>query len=103
MLSIFDKYPTPALVGEQAWGELRAELARQLRLIGLHPPKRAMDIPEQFARQYFDLMPIHQKLRSAEFPALRGYMRVTMCNIHDELEKRLDRQAISGLLTDRSN
>jgi hypothetical protein len=102
VLLIFDKYPVSAAVGEPGWAELRSELARRLQLIGLHPPKRAMDIPEPFAQGYFDLMPIHEKLRSAEFPTLRNYMRVTMCNIHDELEKRLDVRAVSGLLIGHS-
>ena len=101
VLSVFDRYPVPAAVGEAAWAELRAELARRLLLIGLHPPKRAMDIPEPFARSYFDLMPIHEKLRRAEFPTARNYLRVTMCNIHDELSKRLNAQSLVGTLRGR--
>jgi hypothetical protein len=98
VLSIFDRYPVPAALGEHAWTELRTELDRRLQLIGLHSPKRAKDIPEQFARSYFELMPIHEKLRSAEFPTIFSYLRVTMCNIHDELARRLDAQALSGML-----
>jgi hypothetical protein len=100
-LSVFDKYPMPAALGETEWRSLRDELARQLQLIGLHPPKRAMDIPQNFAQAYFDLMPIHQKLRSAEFPTTQSYLRVTMCNIWDELEKRLDAKAVARMLTGR--
>ena len=59
-------------------------------LSGLHPPKRAMDIPEQWAQTYFDLMPIHEKLRGRDFPTTRNYLRVAMCNIHDEFSERLD-------------
>lgn len=99
VLSVFDRYPVPAAVGEATWAELRAELARHLQLIGLHAPKRAMDIPEQFVRSYFDLMPIHEKLRSAEFPTTRNYLRVTMCNIQDELARRLDPKSVAVLLT----
>jgi len=98
VLSIFDRYPVPAVIGEAAWAEQRADLARRLQLIGLHPPKRAMDIPEQLARTYFDLMPIHEKLRRAEFPTTRNYLRVTLCNIHDELSKRLNVQSLAGTL-----
>jgi hypothetical protein len=101
-LSVFDKYPVPTALGEAEWRGLRDELARQLQLIGLHPPKRAMDIPENFAQAYFDLMPIHEKLRSAEFPTTRNYLRVTMCNIYDELERRLDAKTVAGMLTGRS-
>ena len=102
VLSIFDRYPTPASLGEQDWSQSRAELARRLQLIGLHPPKRSFEIPEPFARAYFDLMPIHQKLRASEFPTLLGYLKVTLCNIHDELTKRLDAEAMADSLQARA-
>jgi hypothetical protein len=95
-LGIFDHYPVPDALGDQAWSELRVELTRQLALIGLHPPKRVIDIPEQWAQIYFDLMPIHEKLRTRDFPTTRNYLRVTICNIHDELAKRLDLPAVAA-------
>ena len=97
-LDIFDRYPVPAVLGERAWSEQRVELARQLQLIGLHPPKRVIDIPEQWAQTYFDLMPIHEKLRGRDFPTTRNYLRVTMCNIHDEFTDRLDVPAVAASL-----
>jgi hypothetical protein len=98
VLSVFDRYPVPAELGHRVWREARADLARRLALIGLHPPKRAMDIPVQFAEAYFNLMPIHEKLRGRDFPTIRNYLRVTMCNIHDELTKRMDAPVVAGLL-----
>ena len=102
VISVFDRYPMPAAIGEFAWIEQRAELARRLKLIGLHPAKRAMDIPEQFAESYFEMMPIHEKLRGRDFPTIRNYLRVTMVNIHDELTKRLDSVAVAHSLRGRS-
>ena len=102
VLSVFDRYPVPPSLGQQAWSEARAELARRLALVGLHPPKPAMDIPVQFAEAYFDLMPIYEKLRRADYPAIRNYLRVTMCNIHDELTKRMDAPALAALLHGQS-
>jgi hypothetical protein len=96
VLGIFDRYPVSPALGDQIWNELRAELTRQLALIGLHPPKRAMDIPEQWAQSYFDLMPIHEKLRGRDFATTRNYLRVTICNIHDEFAKRLDMPAVAA-------
>jgi hypothetical protein len=98
VLSVFDRYPTPAGLGESSWNQLRAELARRLQLIGLHPPKRAFTIAEPFAKAYFDLMPIHRQLRASEFPTLHGYLKATLCNIHEELTKRLDAEAIVSSL-----
>jgi hypothetical protein len=95
VLSVFDRYPVPAALGQEVWLELRADLERRLQGIGLHAPKRAMDIPETYAQLYFDLMPIHEKLRGRDFPTTHNYLKVTLCNIHDELTKRLEAQPLA--------
>jgi hypothetical protein len=96
VLSIFDRYPVPPSVGAEAWRIARADLDRQLKLIGVHPPKRAMDIQEPYAQAYFDTMPIHEQLRGRDFPTTRNYLKVTLCNVHDELSKRIDRAAFGA-------
>jgi hypothetical protein len=103
VLAVFDRYPVPTAIGEAAWGDLRAELDRRLKLLGFHAPKWAKDVPEQFAERYFDLMPIHEKLRGRDFETTRNYLRVTMTHVHDELTNRLDASAtakslISGIV-----
>jgi hypothetical protein len=98
ILGVFDRYPVPAVLGAQAWGEARAELERRLALIGMHAPKRAFDICEPWAETYFDLMPIHETLRGRDFPTIRNYLRVTLCNIHDELTRRMDAAAVATSL-----
>jgi len=103
VLSVFDRYPTPVRLGHQAWSEARVDLARRLQLVGLHPPKRAFEIPAPFARAYFDLMPIHRQLRANEFPTLHGYLKVTLCNMHDELTRRMDAQAVVESLRARAD
>jgi hypothetical protein len=97
-LSVLDRYPVPASQSKDRWSKARAELARRLQLIGQHPPKRAFDIPEPFAKAYFDLMPIHKSLRTAEYPTLHNYLKVTLCNIHDELTRRLDAESVISSL-----
>jgi hypothetical protein len=66
----------------------------------MHAPKRAFDICEPWAETYFNLMPIHEKLRRSDFPTIRNYLRVTLCNIHDEFTKRMDATAIATALRD---
>lgn len=97
-LSVFDRYPVPAALTQDIWRNLRADLVRRLQLIGLHPPKRAMDVPEPFAENYFNLMPIHEKLRGHDFATTRNYLRVTVCNIHEELTKRVDAPMLTSKL-----
>jgi hypothetical protein len=98
VLAVFDGYSVPTALGEKAWSEARAELVRRLQLIGLHAPKRAFDICEPWAETYFNLMPIHEKLRGRDFPTIRNYLRVTLCNIHDEFTQRLDPAAVAAAL-----
>ena len=97
-LSVFDRYPPPAVLGTDTWSQMRGELAHNLDLVGVHAVKAAKDIPIPFAEQYFKLMPIHEKLRASEFPTIRNYLRVTMCNIHEELTKRIDAAALAKAL-----
>lgn len=98
VLSVFDRYPIPAAVGDAAWREARQELALRLDRVGTHPPKPVKDIPVPLAESYFNCMPIHEKLRGPDFPTLRNYMRITLINSHDEFVKRLDPPAVMQAL-----
>lgn len=97
-LAVFDRHPVPAPLDRITWDALREELERNLSRIGLHPPKRAMDVPAPYAEAYFDLMPIHKTLRGRDAPTVHSYLRVTMCNIQDELTRRIDAAAVAGSL-----
>ncbi len=99
-LSVFDRYPVPPAIGVPNWSDARAELARRLQHIGLHAPKRAFDVAEPFAETYFNLMPIHENLRGRDFPTTRNYLRVTLCNIHEEFSRRMNAPALVGMLKD---
>src|SRR5690606_15311223 len=88
VLSVFDRYPVPASFDAAQWRQARERLAHELDLVGTHAPKPAKDVPERFAEEYFATMPIHESLRGRDFITIRNYLRVTCCNIHDELEKR---------------
>ena len=98
VLSVFDRYPPPSELAKDEWLNARQELAHRLDLIGTHAVKFAKDVPETFAETYFALMPIHEKLRAADQPAIRNYMRVTAINIHSEFEKRADIAALTESL-----
>lgn len=98
VLSVFDRYPIPAALGQPMWTEARSELSRRMQLIGLHPRKRAFEIADPFVKAYIDLMPIDEKLRRSEFPTIHSYLSVTLCNIHEELTKRMDAPALVASL-----
>jgi hypothetical protein len=103
VLSVFDRYPAPAAVGEGAWREARADLDRRMQALGLHPPKRAIDIPAPYARTYWDLMPIHKEIRSQDFPTTHSYLKITLCNVHEQLTSRADLPALARQLGDAAS
>jgi hypothetical protein len=90
VLGVFDRYPAPPMLPPGLWPELRDELDRHLALASLHPPKMVKDIPEPFWERYFSLMPIHKELLTKDAPTTRGYLAVTLINIHGELTRRID-------------
>jgi hypothetical protein len=44
------------------------------------------------------MMPIHEKLRGRDFQTTRNYLRVSLCNIYDELISRMDKVALRRAL-----
>jgi hypothetical protein len=94
ILSVFDRYPVPPLLGPDKWQEARGELARKLGQIGTHPPKRAIDIPLPYAQRYFDLMPFHKDLLTRDMPTARSYLQINLANMSEELTKRMDAPAV---------
>ena len=98
VLSVFDRYPIPPSIGETAWLEARRDLAHRLDLVGGHAPKRVMDIPDPLAEAYFAMMPIHEKLRGRDFQTTRNYLRVSLCNIYDELIARMNKAVLERAL-----
>lgn len=98
VLAVFDRYPIPAPIGREAWLDTRSELALKLDRVRMHPPKRAIDIPETYSKRYFGLMPFHKTMLTADEPTARGYLRINLANLHGELVKRMDAPAIAELL-----
>lgn len=98
VLSIFDRYPVPEPIGKEAWLDARSELALRLDQISMHPAKRVIDIPEQYAKRYFEMMPIHESMRSRDIGTTLGYLKLTLVNMHEELGKRMDAAAMADEL-----
>jgi hypothetical protein len=94
VLDVFDRYPPPAALDPQVWRDARIELVQRLDQLTLHPPKRAIDIPAMYVQQYFDAMPIHEKLKQSDYPTTHNYLKVVLCNVHEDLLQRIDLPAL---------
>ena len=56
--------------------EARRELARRLDWSACTRPSGSSTFREPLAEAYFEMMPIHEKLRGRDFPTTRNYLRV---------------------------
>jgi hypothetical protein len=98
VLDVFDRYDVPTPIGTGAWQAARDELAAKLDQIGMHPPKRVIDIPESYAERYFNMMPFDKELLTNDVPTTRSYLRLTLTNIRDEMVERMDAAEIAAKL-----
>lgn len=97
-LSVFDGYHRPEGISAHEWNDARATLEQRLQRIGLDPPRRSFEVADPYVQEYFGMMPIHEKLRMRDFPTIHNYLKLALCNVHDELTKRLDATALTSSL-----
>lgn len=96
-LAAFDRYPVPAVLGEEAWKKARETLVERLANIDSHPPKLAKDVILPYAQMLYDSQPIHEELRKNDFAMIQAQLRMNLITIHDEFESRVN---IPALLAD---
>lgn len=94
VLSVFDRYPKPEALSDEEWRQGRADLALHLERLSTHPPKRVIDIPEPFADRYFAMMPFDKQFLTPDAPTARGFMKLQLVSMQEELLKRMDASAI---------
>lgn len=90
LLSVFDRYPVPPPIGKDAWLDARSALALSLDQVSLHPPKRVIDIPEQYVKRYFDMMPIHEDMRTKDVGTTLNFLKLNLANMHEDLTNRMN-------------
>jgi hypothetical protein len=95
LLSVFDRYTVPEPIGKEAWLDARSALALSLDQVSMHPPKRVIDIPEQYVTRYFEMMPIHEDMRSKDEGTTLGFLKLNLVHMHEELMKRMDAAAMA--------
>lgn len=98
-LSVFDGYSIPAPLGAAAWQGERTELDRRLTRLAGQARRRSFQVPDDYGRLYLDIMPIHPKLKASDYLTTVNYLKLTLCNIHIELTKRLDAPRLDSFLS----
>jgi hypothetical protein len=90
LLSVFDRYPVPPPIGKEAWLDARSALALSVDQVSMHPPKRVIDIPVQYADRYFDMMPIHKDMRTQDVGTTLNFLKLNLANMHEDLTNRMN-------------
>jgi hypothetical protein len=97
------RYPVPSAVEPEVWTGAPEEVERRVRVAGLVPPKRAIDVPEASFPELFALVPIHPDLRAIDYQAIRNGVRAAMPKFVEEFRSRMDLGALlAGLPGDPS-
>ena len=89
-IAAFDKYPAPEVIGQEKWKQARETLLLRLQQIDMHAPKFAKDVILPYAKEIYDVQPIHEELRKRDFEMIQAQLRINLVNMHIEFEKRAD-------------
>ena len=91
---IIDRYPAPKAIEPAAWKESRDALGLRIIHIALHPPKHVKDIPLQIAPQFYDNLPIHERVRGSANEIVTNNLRTSLIRMHEEFERTANGSAL---------
>jgi hypothetical protein len=82
----------------EGWGEVVAELEARLALLPEPVPGRVAEVAKRSARRLYDTLPIHERLRAPDQPAIMANVQFLIVGLYREFERRLDRPALAQSL-----
>jgi hypothetical protein len=95
---VFDGFPLPEGASPQFWMEAEARLDRDLGAASLGAPKPVHAIPLARAREIFDVLPVHERLRAHDFDMFRNTLRFHLTETGVEFEERADPASLARIL-----
>ncbi|PTM60390.1 hypothetical protein [Phreatobacter oligotrophus] len=96
--NVLGRYPCPAGVDPEWWGQRADGVETSLRRAALAEPKAPQDICKATFDEIFALVPIHPDLMKLDREVVLNHMRGMMVNMAGEAEALLDRRALAGAL-----
>lgn len=71
------------------WGDAIASFTLRLQAASVDEPKQALDVADHSARQLFDTLPIHAKMRELDQEVVYGAVRFRMIAVSQEMQRRV--------------
>ncbi len=92
------RYPVPRGFEDEFWTVAQARIAQRIHQVGLAPPRRVKDIPQDSSRLFFAGLPIHPDLRSFDFELVTNNLRVNLCRAYEDFIAAADLPAVTRAL-----
>ena len=102
--AVTGQYTAPDGFPVDFWVDVRAGLDARLRRAALAEPKPVKDIPLPTVDEFFDRLPIHERLRGYDHQLIQNNLRINLCRSYEVFIERVDSAALlADLLADRSS
>lgn len=92
---VFAVFPLPPGAPAHFWDSALQILDEELGQAGLGPVRPWRDIPERHAARIFELLPIHDRLKSRDFAMFQNNLRFHLTEIGAEFEEKADPIALA--------
>lgn len=92
---VFATFPLPAGAPADFWDAALRIVDEELGQAGLGPVRPWRDIPERHAARIFELLPIHDRLKSRDFMMFQNNLRFHLTEIGAEFEEKADLVALT--------
>lgn len=93
---VFGRFPVPFGEHPDFWTNAEMRVAADLARAALGQPKPAHAIAIARARELFDVLPVHEKIRAHDFEMYRNTLRFHLTEISAELEERGDLKGLAA-------
>lgn len=92
---VFAAFPLPPGATVDFWDSALEILDQELGQAGLGPVRPWRDIPGRHAARIFELLPIHDRLKSRDFAMFQNNLRFHLTEIGAEFEEKADPVALA--------
>jgi len=98
-VDIFARYPAPAGYPSTFWSDSGKDVSARLQRAAACEPRRVMDMPGERGREFFDRLPIHERLRGRDPGYVLNNLKGNLVQAHETFLQRADLAALADALS----
>lgn len=97
--SVLNALPRP-VHRPHGWDDAIASFTLRMQAVSAKEPQQALDVADHSAKQLFDALPIHSRMRELDQEVVYGAVRFRMIAVSQEIQRRVDLAAVARALLD---